>query len=95
MSNTKHLIPPVSKPSDALAEIRAKKSKALLSHREVLDLIPFSRIEIYRRIRAGSFPAPLQIGKRAIAWKAMEIFQWMDSRPRVSYAPKPKTGGEN
>ena len=32
-----------------------------------------SRSEIYRRIREGSFPAPIKIGLRATAWDSRKV----------------------
>jgi len=40
----------------------------------------FSRSEIYRRIAAGSFPAPVKIGERASAWDSREIDKWIADR---------------
>ena len=41
----------------------------------------------WRDIRAGKYPAPVQIGPNAIGWYADEIEAWLASRPRVAYAP--------
>jgi len=36
---------------------------------------------IYAKIAAGEFPAPRQIGPRAVAWLSTEIDEWIASRP--------------
>ena len=36
--------------------------------------------EIYRRIAAGRFPAPVKLGERASAWSAAEIDAWIAER---------------
>lgn len=36
-----------------------------------------SKSEIYRRIRLGTFPKPLQLGARAVAWQAGAIEAWV------------------
>ena len=38
------------------------------------------RSEIYRRIAAGQFPAPIKLGERASAWNAAEIDVWITER---------------
>ena len=38
-----------------------------------------SRSEIYRRIVAGTFPKPLKLGARAVAWTAASIDEWRQS----------------
>lgn len=39
-----------------------------------------SRSEIYRRIAAGTFPAPIKLGERASAWPEHEVTAWIDAR---------------
>jgi prophage regulatory protein len=36
-----------------------------------------SKSEIYRRIKDGTFPKPLKLGARAVAWTAAEIDEWV------------------
>lgn len=40
-----------------------------------------SRTSIYRQMDEGSFPRPLRIGRRAVAWRASQIDAWKSSRP--------------
>lgn len=40
-----------------------------------------SRSSVYRDIKAGTFPAPVKIGPRSIAWKSTDIADWVSSRP--------------
>lgn len=44
-----------------------------------------SRTSIYRLIRDGAFPAPIQIGPRAVAWRLSDIEAW--ERSRLTVAP--------
>lgn len=39
-----------------------------------------SRSEIYRRIAADTFPAPVKIGERASAWSSAEVERWIAER---------------
>jgi prophage regulatory protein len=36
-----------------------------------------SRSTIYARIREGTFPAPVNLGKRAVAWNCESIDAWI------------------
>jgi prophage regulatory protein len=36
-----------------------------------------SKSEIYRRIKLGTFPAPLKLGARAVAWPAATVEVWV------------------
>lgn len=38
-----------------------------------------SKSEIYRRIKLGTFPRPLKLGARAVAWQASAIEAWVKS----------------
>lgn len=38
-----------------------------------------SKAEIYRRIKRGTFPKPLKLGARAVAWQASTIEAWVKS----------------
>jgi len=39
-----------------------------------------SRSELYRRIAAGTFPAPVKLGERASAWPEQEVTTWCEAR---------------
>ena len=56
-------------------------NKKLLRLRTVEDYTGLSRSSIYRMIKAGEFPAPIQLtGSRSVAWLAEEIDTWIKSR---------------
>jgi prophage regulatory protein len=38
-----------------------------------------SKSEIYRRIKLGTFPKPLKLGARAVAWSAVSVESWIKS----------------
>ena len=56
----------------------------LLTRAEVEARTKLSRTSIYRKMREGSFPEPLQIGTRAVRWRESEIDQFIASRPRAT-----------
>lgn len=43
----------------------------------VMDSVGLSRSTIYARIGTGTFPAPINIGGRAVAWRQSEIEAWI------------------
>lgn len=51
---------------------------------DVMRETALGRSSIYAAIKAGSFPRPVRIGRRAVAWRAEEIAQWRDALPRAS-----------
>jgi prophage regulatory protein len=43
-----------------------------------------SRSSIYAKISLGEFPAPVNLGARAVAWIGAEIDQWINDRVKAS-----------
>lgn len=56
----------------------------ILRATEVLKVVGFSRATLWRRVRAGEFPAPVSLGPRAVGWYQREVDEWLASRPRAS-----------
>ena len=46
-----------------------------------------ARLYLWRGVKAGQFPAPLQLSPGRIAWTAGAVDRWVQSRPLVKYAP--------
>jgi prophage regulatory protein len=63
------------------------KSRIILRDPEVLARTKLSRVQRWRRVRKGTFPAPVQLGPNSIGWYEDEIEHWLAERPRVHYAP--------
>lgn len=43
-------------------------------------VLPFSASTLWRRVRLGTFPAPVKLSERVTAWKAEDIRQWLDEQ---------------
>jgi prophage regulatory protein len=55
-------------------------SKKCLRLTEVRRRVPYSRSTIYAKIARGEFPAPIDLGARAVAWLESDIDEWIASR---------------
>ncbi len=55
-------------------------SNRLLRFPAVSERVGLRRSAIYLGIKAGTFPAPVSIGKRAVAWRESDIQAWIESR---------------
>lgn len=54
----------------------------LLRAPEVLALTGIGSASQLRRLRdEGTFPAPVKIGRREIAWRRRDIMRWIDALP--------------
>ena len=52
---------------------------------EVMERTGLSRTSLWRRVRAGTFPAAIELGPNAIGWPASVITEWLENRPRRTY----------
>jgi len=54
----------------------------VLRPREVVEITGLSKTTIWRKVRAGIFPAPIELGPNSIGWETSDIEAWLASRPR-------------
>ncbi len=58
----------------------------ILRFAEVRERTGLSRATVYRRVRAGTFPIPLDLGSGQgnyqLGWLEEEIDEWVSARPR-------------
>jgi len=57
-------------------------TKRLLRGNDVRMVTGLGRSSIYAMIRAKTFPAPVSVGPRAVAWVEDEVQQWITDRIR-------------
>lgn len=69
-------------------EFTANSDRTIIRWPEVHRRTGRSRTQVWRDIRAGKFPVPVQLGPNAIGWYSDEIEAWQTDRPRVNYAPE-------
>lgn len=53
-----------------------------------------TRLYLWRAVKAGHFPAPVQLSPGRIAWNSVFVDRWAESRPPVNYAPRTKEAGD-
>jgi prophage regulatory protein len=52
----------------------------ILRRRQVEARTGLSRSTIYDRIKAGTFPAPISLGEKAVGWIEAEIDAWLNAQ---------------
>jgi prophage regulatory protein len=63
---------------------------AILRVDAVIARTGLSRVSIWRKVRTGQFPAPIELSANSIGWPESDIAKWQASRPRRTYgAPAP------
>ena len=55
----------------------------LLRRRDVEALLSLSRSAIYARLKAGTFPRPVNVGSGSVRWLESEIVEWVQQRKRA------------
>ncbi len=64
-----------------------------MSHRKIIrgyklveERVGKTRITIWRDVKAGTFPAPIELGPNSVGWFEDEIDEFLASRPRRTYS---------
>lgn len=56
----------------------------MLTCREVETLCGLSHSTIYRKMRDGTFPEAVKIGRKAVRWWQSEVYAWLQAQPRAT-----------
>ncbi len=56
------------------------KVPRLLSCEQVSEAVGYSRVHIYRLMKAGEFPQRVQIGRNRVGWLESEVAEWLEER---------------
>ena len=51
---------------------------------KVMELTGLSRSSIYAALSKGTFPKPIKIGQRSIAWPESILIEWREERERAT-----------
>ena len=65
--------------------------RRLVSAKQVMARMNWSRTTLWRRVRAGEFPAPVKTGSNSNAFYDDEVDEAQANLPRVNYAPAPES----
>ena len=63
----------------------------MLSVRQVVARVGLHRSTIWKKVRAGTFPSPIQLSESRngttcrIGWPESEITAWIEACPRLTY----------
>jgi prophage regulatory protein len=62
------------------ANPRASSPQQLLRLPQVEALVGIRKSSIYEGVKAGTFPAPIKLSRRAVCWPAAAIDAWITER---------------
>lgn len=69
---------------EASRPLRGGDNGRLLRLGDVLERIGMSRAWLYLAMSQGSFPRPVRLGRRAVAWRESDISAWQGGLPVAS-----------
>ena len=61
--------------------------RRILRAKAVMARMGWSRTTLWRRVRAGEFPAPVDTGSNTVGWFDDEVDTAQENLSRVTYAP--------
>ena len=57
---------------------------AILRRQQVQQRTGLSRSTLYQYIKDGGFPAPVQLGPRAVGWLESDVSDWISARVKLA-----------
>jgi prophage regulatory protein len=66
--------------SDSLPTAAALPTTGFLRQPQVLTFIPISKSTLWRRVSAGTFPAPIKLSARVTAWRVEDVKRWIEQQ---------------
>ena len=55
----------------------------LINRSEVMRRIGLGKTSLYALMADGTFPRPVRVTTTAVRWRASEVTEWINSRPRT------------
>ncbi|MDE1714506.1 AlpA family phage regulatory protein (plasmid) [Chromobacterium amazonense] len=80
-TTSQHIKQAPSKPA-ALPTYGALPATGYVRISDLRPILPFSDSTIWRRVRAGTFPAPVKLSERITAWRAEDVRHWLDAQAK-------------
>ncbi len=71
-------------------QLAAATPLCLLRLPQVIERVGLRRTALYDLIKRGTFPAPIKLGRRCVAWPSDVIDAWV--RERIAQADKARAG---
>lgn len=61
--------------------------RALVRERQLLPVLPFTSPTLWRKVKAGAFPAPIRLDHgRITAWRWGDVREWLEAQVRKEAA---------
>ena len=51
---------------------------------DVIERTGLGKTQIYKMMKAGAFPRPVQLAPRAVGWRSEDLAAWIATRPEAA-----------
>ena len=58
----------------------AKAPEGYMRQADLLTIVPFSAATLWRKVKAGTFPAPIRLSAGVTAWRRADVEAWLQAR---------------
>lgn len=58
---------------------------------EIVPILPIGKSTLWRKVRAGTFPAPVRLTEKCTAWRVSDIRAWLAAQTGDTYTPSTPT----
>lgn len=80
-------------PFDALPDsAHIRQSELIQSSKSPSAPLPFSHSTLWRKVKDGSFPAPVKLSDRVTAWQVGSVRSWLESIAETKNLPQKAIG---
>ena len=62
-----------------------RTSPRIMRPKEVCEVRGTSRVQLWRDVKAGKFPPPIELGPNSIGWWDSVVYESIESSPRRTY----------
>lgn len=73
---------------DELPDSAMLRLSSIATDRGKVGLLPISPASVWRKVKNGTFPAPLKLGTRTTVWKVADLRRWMAEQGAVNPQPQ-------
>jgi len=64
-------------------------SSGYIREKVLLQIIPFSKATLWRKVKSGQFPKQIKLSVRVSGWRTEDVKAWMEAR-NTETLPHPK-----
>jgi prophage regulatory protein len=77
------------------APTTSSADERILTTEELTRRVPLTRITIWRMVRQGRFPAPIQLTSSRIGWRLSAVLDWLNEREQHPERRRPFFGRDD